>query len=57
MDNDLKKLRDELARQLTAGELEILHVSADGSVGSANEIETWSTRCHCCNFELDSREY
>lgn len=57
MDNDLKKLRDELARQLTAGELEILHVSADGSVGSGNEIETWSTRCHCCNFELDSREY
>lgn len=46
MDNDLKKLRDELARQLIVGELEILHVSADGSVLSADEIDTWSTRCH-----------
>lgn len=39
MDNDLKQSLDELARQLAAGELEILHVSADGSVGSANEID------------------
>lgn len=57
MDNVLKKLRDELASQLTAGELEILHVSSDGTVGMANEINPWSTKCQCCNCELDSREY
>lgn len=57
MDNDLEKLRDELARQLAAGELEILHASSDGKVGMVNEISPWSIKCQCCNCELDSREY